>query len=247
MIKGFKSKLRLFSSTETETDTEGKKILFGGSEKHGLHVPNISAPEKPPPDRLKDQQEVLLEKLLSGSKKKTLKEKNSKNLEAAKVEVKPKTETVVVVVEKNNNNNKKKSNDASKFNNVSNVNVEKNSQSLKGDDAETITCNDGGVNQDDADADRDSIDELPESDRPQLTSNPVYAESCNSSEAADKITPIAEGPLSGPDQTGPGCLKDPPRRCQSQRENRVVNPRLRKFSVPTTMEEHGLQGHRYNT
>ena len=242
MIKGFKSKLRLFSSTETETATE-TKILFGGSEKNGLH--HIRAPEKPPPDRLQDQQEVLLEKLLSGSKKKTLKEKNSKNLEA-KVEVKPKTETVVVVESNNNNNN----NSNGIRNNISSndaktVNVEKNSHSLKSD-ADTITCNNGG-DPDEAD-DRDSIDELPESDRPQLTPAPApapaYAESCNSSEAADKITPIAEGPSSELGLTGAGCLKDPPRRSQSQRENRVSNPRLRKFSVPTTFEEHGLQSHR---
>jgi hypothetical protein len=43
---------------------------------------------------------------------------------------------------------------------------------------------------------------------------------------------------------GRGFSKDPPRRSQSQRENRILNPRLRKFSVPTTLEEHGLQGHR---
>ena len=242
MIKGFKSKLRLFSSTETETATE-TKILFGGSEKNGLH--HIRAPEKPPPDRLQDQQEVLLEKLLSGSKKKTLKEKNSKNLEA-KVEVKPKTETVVVVESNNNNNNNSNGIGSNNSNDASNVNVEKNSHSLKSD-ADTITCNNGGGIQDEAD-DRDSIDELPESDRPQLTptSNPApaYAESCNSSEAADKITPIAEGPSSELGLTGAGCLKDPPRRSQSQRENRVSNPRLRKFSVPTTFEEHGLQSHR---
>ena len=247
MIKGFKSKLRLFGSTETETETE-TKILFGVPEKNGFH--HIRAPEKPPPDRLKDQQEVLLEKLLSGSKKKTLKEKNSKNLEA-KAEVKPKTETVVVVERNNNTNNSSNAignnvndvNNVNNVNNVDNVNVKKNSQSLK-PDADPITCNNGGNPEENEG--RDSIDDLPESERPHPTPSPTsaYAESCNSSEAADKITPIAEGPLAGPGLTGAGCLKDPPRRCQSQRENRAVNPRLRKFSVPTTMEEHGLQGHR---
>jgi hypothetical protein len=93
-----------------------------------------------------------------------------------------------------------------------------------------------------------SVDGLPESESHQLSENtnnnknieviPKTESELNLNETADQITSIETSrPPSG---HHPG----QPRRCQSQRENRIVNPRLRKFSVPTTLLEHGIQGNR---
>jgi hypothetical protein len=92
-----------------------------------------------------------------------------------------------------------------------------------------------------------SVDDLPESESHQLSDNnknknieviPKNESELNLNETADQITSIETSrPPSG---HHPG----QPRRCQSQRENRIVNPRLRKFSVPTTLLEHGIQGNR---
>jgi hypothetical protein len=92
-----------------------------------------------------------------------------------------------------------------------------------------------------------SVDDLPESESHQLSDDndnknieviPKTESELNLNETADQITSIETSrPPSG---HHPG----QPRRCQSQRENRIVNPRLRKFSVPTTLLEHGIQGNR---
>jgi hypothetical protein len=144
---------------------------------------------------LQDQQEVLLDTILAGSKKKNLKKENSKNLET-RVEFKTKTETAVG-----------NSNDSSSNNN--NNSSSSNSECLKAD-ADTVTCNNGGdattadnVPETETPAGPDvpagtaDIKDDPEPVRPRMIPNPTYAESNNSSEAADKITPIADGPLSG--------------------------------------------------
>jgi len=119
-----------------------------------------------------------------------LKKENSKNL-GTTVEFETKTETAVG--NSNDSNNSSSS----------------NSECLKAD-ADTVTCNNGGdattadnVPETETPAGPDvpagtaDIKDDPEPVRPRMIPNPTYAESNNSSEAADKITPIADGPLSG--------------------------------------------------
>ena len=255
MIKGFRNKLRLFNN---EPKTETTNQLFAENpDKNGFHFKVIETPYSSvgglsATDRLTDQQALLLEKITVGNRRDE-KKKLKKN-EINKIE----TETVVAVVEPVNNNRNNNSDD-----NNRDV-IESNNTKINLDqDADTVTNSnssnsnqhpdvDGSKQATTASSNHGSVTDLPiaesEADEKNNSNNDggdKQVKSSNTSivtdsesilnEATDKITsiPIVEG--SGYREHGS------PRRSYSQRENRIVNPRLRKLSVPAVMEYDGPQ------
>jgi hypothetical protein len=69
MIKSFRQRIRLFSP---EPKTETPPTVFRHDEKNGLRFKVLDAapyaPDPPSQQRIQDQQEILLEKILAGSR-----------------------------------------------------------------------------------------------------------------------------------------------------------------------------------
>lgn len=266
MIKGFKNRIRLFNQDPT---SETKNLFV--DEKNGFQI-KLQL-DKPPPDLLREQEHVLLDRLNAGSRNKKTSSKdvkieNCKNLKQLETKVDGndvkadrsdvKTDRSDVTangsdVKVNGNDVKADGNDVTGGQIAVQVDVEPIPLNTDDDDADSITNR--NIHPDekpDQAGQGSSTDHLQVSDQPHHffpKLNYAESESNNSSEAADKITPIADVAVDAArivsGNQGSGFCKDPPRRCQSQRENRIVNPRLRKLSVPTTVGELRLQGQRY--
>ncbi len=253
MIKGFRNKLRLFNN---EPKTETNQLFAENPDKNGFHFKVIetqysSVGGLSATDRLTDQEAKLLEKIMVVNRRD---EKKLKKNEIKKTD----TETVVAVVESVYNNS-----DNSDVNNREVIDSSSNTKNLD-QDADTVTNSnnsnqqhlDGGSERaKTASSNHGSVKDLPiaesevdekkninnDDDSKIKSSNASIVTDSESilNEATDKITsiPIVEG--SGYPEDG--SFKDSPRRSYSQRENRIINPRLRKLSVPAVMEHDGPQ------